>query len=73
MFVLNNILCIFYSHQARLECSGSFSSSVKKELEAHYKEMIWFENSGHGPLEEEPENIFCLHTAKNFFNQPYSG
>lgn len=25
-----------------------------EQLEAPYKEMIWFENSAHGPLEEEP-------------------
>jgi pimeloyl-ACP methyl ester carboxylesterase len=28
-----------------------------QKLQAPYKEMIWFENSGHGPLEEEPERF----------------
>lgn len=28
-----------------------------KKLDAPHKEIIWFENSGHGPLEEEPEKF----------------
>ena len=27
------------------------------KLQAPIKEIIWFENSGHGPLEEEPEKF----------------
>lgn len=29
----------------------------EKKLQAPHKEMIWFENSGHGPLEEEPDKF----------------
>lgn len=28
-----------------------------KKIKAPYKEQIWFENSGHGPLEEEPSKF----------------
>lgn len=28
-----------------------------KKLDAPHKEIIWFENSGHGPLEEEPKKF----------------
>ena len=30
------------------------AESYFRKLQAPYKEIIWFENSGHGPLEEEP-------------------
>ncbi len=35
-----------------------------KKLQAPYKEMIWFENSGHGPLEEEPEKFNAVMIEK---------
>jgi pimeloyl-ACP methyl ester carboxylesterase len=35
-----------------------------KKLQAPYKEMIWFENSGHGPLEEEPEKFNTIMVEK---------
>ncbi len=31
--------------------------AFEKKLQAPHKEMIWFENSGHGPLEEEPDKF----------------
>lgn len=35
-----------------------------ENIQAPYKEMIWFENSGHGPLEEEPEKFNAIMVEK---------
>lgn len=35
-----------------------------KKLQAPHKEIIWFENSGHGPLEEEPEKFNSVMVEK---------
>jgi pimeloyl-ACP methyl ester carboxylesterase len=35
-----------------------------KKIQAPYKEIIWFENSGHGPLEEEPEKFNTIMVEK---------
>ncbi len=35
-----------------------------KKIQAPYKEIIWFENSGHGPLEEEPEKFNAIMVEK---------
>lgn len=35
-----------------------------KKIHAPHKEMIWFENSGHGPLEEEPEKFNSIMIKK---------
>jgi pimeloyl-ACP methyl ester carboxylesterase len=35
-----------------------------QKLQAPYKEIIWFENSGHGPLEEEPEKFNSIMIEK---------
>jgi proline iminopeptidase len=35
-----------------------------KKLHAPYKEIIWFENSGHGPLEEEPGKFNTIMAEK---------
>jgi proline iminopeptidase len=34
------------------------------KIQAPYKEIIWFENSGHGPLEEEPEKFNTIMVEK---------
>jgi pimeloyl-ACP methyl ester carboxylesterase len=33
------------------------AETLFKNIQAPHKEMIWFEQSGHGPLEEEPEKF----------------
>lgn len=35
-----------------------------KNIQAPYKELIWFEQSGHGPLEEEPERFNSILVEK---------
>jgi pimeloyl-ACP methyl ester carboxylesterase len=40
------------------------AESYFKKLQAPYKEFIWFENSGHGPLEEEPKKFNSIMIEK---------
>jgi len=40
-----------------------------KQIEAPYKELIWFENSGHNPMSDEPESFKSLLREKlSMFN-----
>jgi proline iminopeptidase len=59
-----NIPVYFMAGRHDWNVPAVMAEAFVKKLQAPHKEIIWFENSGHGPLEEEPEKFNAVLVEK---------